>query len=211
MASVVSQAEQRVVLYDVSWATYEHLLADHLDSSSPRFTYDGGTLEIMSPSMEHEEANRGIAAMVEAIADQWRIDLMNLGSTTFKRVDFKKGFEPDTCFYFENAKRIRGKRKVDLYSDPPPDLVIEIDITSDSIDKLPIYAALGIPEVWRYIGNRLVMLTLAGNNYAEAEQSIALPGLTGQVIVRFIEALSTMERAEWVERIREWARSHRPK
>ena len=210
MATVVSQTEQRVVLYDVSWATYEHLLADHLDSSSPRFTYDEGTLEIMSPSMEHEEVNRAIATLVEAIADEWVMDLMNLGSTTFKRKDFKKGFEPDTCFYFQNVGRIRGKRKIDLATDPPPDLVIEIDITSGSIQKLPIYAALGIPEVWHYTGNRMLILILTAGAYVEVEQSLALPGLTGAMIVPLIEDSQTLTRPAWMQSIREWARSHRP-
>jgi Uma2 family endonuclease len=93
MATAVSQMEQRVVLHEVSWITYEHLLADHLDYSSPRFTYDEGTLEIMSPSTEHEEINQAIAMLVELIAGEWRSDLRNLGSTTFKREDLKRGFE----------------------------------------------------------------------------------------------------------------------
>src|SRR5947209_11200471 len=167
MATAVSQTEQRVVLYDVSWATYEHLLADHLDCSSPHFTYDRGTLEIMSPSLDHEETNRSIATLIEVLAEEWEIDLRNLGSTTFKRKDLKCGFEPDSCFYIQNVESVRGKRKIDLVTDPPPDLVIEIDITSGSIHKLPIYAALGIPEVWRYTGKRLVILALAADDYVE--------------------------------------------
>jgi Uma2 family endonuclease len=210
MAMVVSQTEQRVVLYDVSWATYEHLLADHLDCSSPRFTYDGGTLEIMSPSSRHEKINRTIATLVEALAEEWEIDLINLGSTTFKREDFKRGFEPDSCFYFQNAERIRGRDEIDLRIDPPPDLVIEIDITSGSIHKLSIYAALGIPEIWRYIGNRLIILVLAEGNYVEVEESPILSGLTGAIIVRFIEDSQTLKRPVWMKSIREWARGHRP-
>ena len=210
MATVVSQAEQRVVLYDVSWATYEHLLADHLDSSSPRFTYDGGTLEIMSPSNEHEEINRNIGSLIDMVVIEWGINLRPLGSTTFKREDLKRGFEPDTCFYFQNAKWIRGKDEIDLHIDPPPDLVIEIDITSGSINKLPIYATLGIPEIWRYTGKRLVILALANDGYHEVEESLALPGLTGAIIVRFIEDSLTLKRPAWMKRIREWARGHRP-
>lgn len=210
MATVVSQTEQRVVLYDVSWATYELLLADHLDCSSPRFTYDEGALEIMSPSTEHEETNRSIAILVEIIAEEWQVDLRNLGSTTFRREDLKRGFEPDSCFYIQHVESIKGKRKIALATDPPPDLVIEIDITSGSIDKLPIYAALGIPEVWRYVGNRLVILALANNSYHEVEESVALPGLTGAIIVRFIEDSQTLKRPAWMKSIREWARGHRP-
>src|SRR5437016_2292660 len=108
MATVVSQTEQRVVLYDVSWATYELLLTDHLDSSSPRFTYDRGTLEIMSPSNKHERINRSLALMVEVIAEERQLEWDNHGSTTFRRKDLERGFEPDSCFYFQNAERIRG-------------------------------------------------------------------------------------------------------
>jgi Uma2 family endonuclease len=210
MATVVSQTEQRVVLYDVSWATYEHLLADHLDCSSPRFTYDGGTLEIMSPSNEHEEINRNIGSLIDMVVIEWEIHLRPLGSTTFKRKDLQRGFEPDSCFYIKHVQAVRGKRKIDLAVDPPPDLVIEIDITSGSIDKLSIYAALGIPEVWRYVGNRLVILLLAGDGYVEVAESRALPGLTGAVIAHFIEAVPTLDRPEWLQSIREWARGHRP-
>ena len=210
MATAVNQTEQRVVLHDVSWATYEHLLADHLDCSSPHFTYDRGTLEIMSPSGRHEHANRSIATLVEVLAEEWEMDLINLGSTTFKREDFQRGFEPDTCFYFQNAERIRGKDEIDLHVDPPPDLVIEIDITGGSLDKLPIYAALGIPEVWRYVGNRLLILALAVNDYVEVEESLILLGLTGAIIVRFVEESHTLKRPVLMKRIREWARGHRP-
>jgi Uma2 family endonuclease len=108
------------------------------------------------------------------------------------------------------VQAVRGKRKIDLAVDPPPDLVIEIDITSGSIDKLPIYATLGISEVWRYVGNRMMILALAGDGYVEVEESHALPGLTGAIIVRFIEAIPTVDRPEWLQSIREWARNHRP-
>jgi Uncharacterized protein conserved in cyanobacteria len=210
MATVVNQTEQHVVLYEVSWATYEHLLADHLDSSSPRFTYDRGTLEIMSPSNKHERINRALALMVEVIAEERQMEWDNHGSTTFRRKDLERGFEPDSCFYFQNAERIRGKDEIDLHIDPPPDLVIEIDITSGSIHKLPIYASLGIPEVWRYVGKRLVILALAGDSYIEVEESLALPGLTGAIIVGFIEDSQTLKRLDWMKSIREWARSHQP-
>ncbi|HJQ24156.1 MAG TPA: Uma2 family endonuclease [Blastocatellia bacterium] len=210
MATAVSQPEQRVVLYDVSWATYEHLLADHFDCSSPRFTYDEGTLEIMSPSGKHEKTNRVIATLVESVADEWEIDLVNFGSTTFKREDFKKGFEPDSCFYIQNVESVRDKDEIDLHSDPPPDLVIEIDITSGSLHKLPIYAALGIPEVWRFTGERLLILALQDGAYVEADESLALPGLTGEIIIRFVEDRRRLKRPTWIKSIREWARSHRP-
>ena len=130
METVKSRAEQRVLLRNISWETYERLLEERGDNSAPRFTYDRGELEIMSPSPEHEALNRSIALLVEFLAAELGIDVYDLGSTTFRREDLERGFEPDSCFYIENEERVRGKTRKDLSVDPPPDLVIEIDITS---------------------------------------------------------------------------------
>jgi Uma2 family endonuclease len=208
MATVLSAPEQRVVL-NVSWETYESLLADHLDCSSPRFTYDCGVLEIMSPSSEHEKINRCIALLVDVLAEELDLDVENLGSTTFRREDLKRGFEPDSCFYIQNVERVRGKKKIDLTIDPPPDLVIEIDITSESLNKLPIYAKLGVPEIWRYQSARLIILTLADNSYSESDESLVLPGVTGQAIFSFVADSQSLKRPEWLKNLRAWARGIR--
>src|SRR5579885_1128764 len=139
-----------MILYDVRWTTYEQLLADHEGRSSPRFTFDCGTLEITSPSAEHEKCNRTIALFVEILAEELKIDIEDFGSTTFRRSDLARGFEPDSCFYIKNEVLIRGKQEIDLSIDPPPDLVIEIDLTSRALDKLSLYAQIGVPEIWRY-------------------------------------------------------------
>jgi Uma2 family endonuclease len=119
MVTRLSPSDQKVLL-NVSWETYERLIADHLNSSAPRFTYDRGVLEIMSPSPEREESNRNLALLVEVLAEEMNIDVRDLGSTTFKRKDLKRGFEPDSCFYIQNEPRIAGKKKIDLKVDPPP-------------------------------------------------------------------------------------------
>ncbi len=209
MATVLNPPEQRIMLRNVSWETYERLLADHTDSSSPRFTYDRGALEIMSPSPEPERVNRSIAMFVEVLAETMNLDWDNLGSTTFKREDLERGFEPDSCFYIQNAELIKGKDRIDLNIDPPPDLIIEIDITGESLNKLPIYAQLGIPEVWRYDGKRLIMLALKGDEYIECERSFAFPYLAASVISAFIEESKSLKRAAWLRSIREWARSNK--
>lgn len=206
MATVLSAPEQRIVLRCVSWETYESLLADHLDCSSPRFTYDRGVLEIVSPSTKHERVNRNLSLFVEVLAEEMNLDVDNLGSTTFRRADLERGFEPDSCFYIQSAERIRGKEKIDLTVDPPPDLVIEIDITSESLNKLPIYAKLGVPEVWRYESKRLVILKLEGESYAESGESLALPGVTSAVIFSFIEDSKSLKRLAWLKKLRAWAR-----
>ena len=146
METAKSSAEQRVVLHNVRWETHERLLAEQADSSAPRFTYHRGELEIMSPSPEHERVNRRLAQLVLALTEEMGVEAKDLGSTTFRREDLERGFEPDSCFYIENEGLIYGKDRPDLSVDPPPDLVIEIDITSPSISKLPIYAQMGVPE-----------------------------------------------------------------
>lgn len=209
MATVLSAPEQRVVLNHVSWETYESLLADHLDASNPRFTYDCGVLEIMSPSSEHEKINCCIALLVDVLAEELDLDVENLGSTTFRRKDVERGFEPDSCFYIQNVERVRGKKKIDLTIDPPPDLVIEIDITSGSLNKLPIYAKLGIPEIWRYESERLLILTLENNRYIEGDESLVLPGVTGQAIFSFVADSQSLKRPAWLKNLRAWARGLR--
>ena len=206
MEIVKSPAEQRVVLHNVSWETYERLLAEHADNSAPRFAYDRGELEIMSPNPEHERTNRRIAQLVLAVADEMGITAEDLGSTTFRREDLERGFEPDSCFYMSNEEAIRGKDRIDLTVDPPPDLVIEVDITSPSLDKLSIYASMRVPEVWRYDGRKASILILGGEHYAETARSAALRPLTSEILSRFIEESKTLERRTWIRKVREWAR-----
>lgn len=206
METVRSPAEQRVVLHNVSWETYELLLADHEDSGAPRFAYDRGELEIMSPSPEHEKLNRRTAQLVMAFAEETSVEAEDFGSTTFRREDLERGFEPDSCFYIENEESIRGKSRIDLTVDPPPDLVIEIDLTSLSMNKLPIYARIGVPEVWRYDGRRFVILKLEGDGYVEANESIVLPPATAAALSDLVEKGKTTQRTDWLRAVREWVR-----
>lgn len=199
-------AEQRFVLHNISWETYEHLLADHEHASSPRFTYDRGDLEIMSPMRQHEAINRALASLVEVVGEEHGIDFDNSGSTTFKRRDLERGFEPDSCFYFKNEPAIRDKRVIDLRTDPPPDLVIEIDITHSSLDKHSIFATLGVPEVWRYDGERVAILLLEGDVYVPGERSLSLPRVQAAEINHWISLLGASSRMEWLRRVRKWAR-----
>jgi Uma2 family endonuclease len=208
METVKSPAEQRVVLHNIGWNTYERLLADHQNNSAPRFTYDRGELEIMSPSPEHEAFNRSIALLVEFVASEMGIDVYDLGSTTFRREDLGRGFEPDSCFYIQNEERVRGKDRIDLTTAPPPDLVIAIDITSPSFNKLPIYAQIGVPEVWRFDGERLTILLPEGSGYVETTESIVLPPVTSNVLTGFIEKSKTTRRTIWLKSVREWVQNN---
>ena len=208
METVKSPGEQRIVLHNIGWNTYERLLADHQNNSAPRFTYDRGELEIMSPSPEHEKVNRRIAQLVLAVAEELGTEAGDLGSTTFRREDIERGFEPDSCFYIQNEERIRGKDRIDLSTDPPPDLVIEIDITSPSFSKLPIYAQMGVPEVWRYDGERMTILVLEGSDYVETTESIVLPPVTSTDLTRFVEQSKSTRRTDWLRGVREWAQEN---
>ncbi|MBA2511375.1 MAG: Uma2 family endonuclease, partial [Rubrobacteraceae bacterium] len=143
-----------------------------------------------------------------ALTEEMGVEAEDLGSTTFRREDLKRGFEPDSCFYIENEGLIYGKDRVDLSVDPPPDLVIEIDITSPSISKLPIYAQMGVPEVWRYDGEHLTMWKLEGSRYTEITESLALPSLTNAVVSDFAEKSKSTKRTTWLMAVREWARNH---
>jgi Uma2 family endonuclease len=204
-----AQTEQRVIVRFVSWTTYEHLLADLSNQSSTRLTYDRGMLEIMGPLPEHEEWNRTIALLVEVLAEEMRIDVRNFGSTTFRRADLARGFEPDSCFYIQHETNISGKSTIDLTVDPPPDLVIEVDVTSGSLDKFPIYAQVGVPEVWRYDGQRLRISILMAERYVEAETSLALPLLTGQRLSETLAQSKILKRTALLRSFRTWVRQER--
>jgi Uma2 family endonuclease len=160
----------------------------------------------MTPSNEHEIYNRTIALLVEILAEEMSIDIASLGSSTFKRDDLERGFEPDSCFYIESEPRIAGKVQIDLAVDPPPDLVIEVDITSRSLPKFPIYAQLGVPENWRYDGQRLFMYKLAGDQYSEADHSTTFPWLTSSVLADFLQKSKTLKRTDLLRSFREMVR-----
>ncbi len=190
MRLVKSTTEQRVLLRNVSWETYERLIAEREERPVPRFYYDRGVLEVVSPSKGHESVSRVVALLVEELAVELDVDVESAGFTTFKREDITRGFEPDECFYFRNIERVRGKEDVDLDAgDPPPDLVFEVDVRNPSLDKLPIFAQVGVAEVWRYAGGQMEMFGLRREElrYETIAESIVLPPLTSDVLARFVE------------------------
>lgn len=201
-----TQIARCVLLRHISWQTYESLLTDYEDQTGPRFYYDNGMLEIKMPSVIHEKANRTLAQLVEVLAEEMNIDLERLGSTTFKRKDLLKGFEADSSFYIKNSAAIFGKQDVDLLVDPPPDLVIEADVTSDSLDKFAIFSALGVPEIWRYDDGQVVMYQLENDSYVEVEQSLAFPLLSNEMATSFLTESLEMKSTAWLKRVRDWAR-----
>ena len=204
MATVLSLPEQKVILKGVSWETYERLLAEHEECSGIHFTYDQGMLEIMVLSVRHEKPNRTLALLVEVLAEELGLDIERLGSITCKREDLLKGFEPDSCFYIQHAEAISGKEELEFPADPPPDLVIEIDITHPSLNRFPIFAAFGVPEVWRYNGERVMIFRLEGGRYVETTHSTAFPLLTSEAATHFLETSRTLRSTAWLRSVRQW-------
>ncbi len=203
--------ESRVVLPNVRWDTYEHLLSDLENCTAPRLTYDRGDLEITSPTPKHERLNDAVKIVVNIIAQECGIEAVGFGSTTFRREDLERGFEPDSCFYFQNESLVRDKGRLDLTVDPPPDLVVEIDITSPSLDKFSIFAQLGVPEVWRYDGTTLGIFHLEAGSYVERQSSGVLPVVTNAVLTDFLSESLTGSRLAWLGKVQGWAREQQRK
>ena len=201
MPMVASPPEQRVVLRNVRWETYERILEDHLDCSAPRFTYDQGVLEIMSPSAEHEWYNQLVSDLVKLLARELRVDILSLGSTTFRRASAKQGFEPDSCFYVTHIREVRGQGRVDMAVDPPPDVVVEVAVTHPSVSKFPICAGFGIPEIWTYDGVRLAIYQLRGVEYVESSSSRVLQGLSAQQLGEFLDLGKKLDSLAWPDEV----------
>ena len=199
-------AEQRTVLHNVSWETFEALLRDTGEDRGSRFAYDCGVLEIMTPLFEHENPKSNFGNFIIALAEELGIEVRSAGSTTLKRKISRRGIEPDTCYYIQNELAIRGKETLDLENDPPPDLTIEIDITSSSVNKLGIYSALGVTELWRYDGQNLKFYQLIEGQYVECKFSIAFPIVSVSEISRFIEQSKTSGEIALLKSFRAWVR-----
>lgn len=206
MSVAIPQSETRIVLSNVPWETYEALA--EVDRGGTRLAYDRGILEIMSPSLEHERVKKLLGRMIETFTLELDIPISSGGSTTLKSQMKEKGVEPDECYYVANEPRIRGRDDFDLTVDPPPDLAIEIDITSSSMDQLGLYAALGVPEVWLCDGTGVRIFELqADGTFAPRPQSPAFPLLAVDVVERFLRDRNQVDETTWIRRFRDWART----
>lgn len=200
-----------LVFPQVSWEEYESLLEDLVDRPGLRVSYDEGRVEIMSPLSEHEDYKEFVSHLARVLSEEFNIPLEPRGSTTWKRRKLRKGAEPDTCFYVTNAYRIIGKRIIDLESDPPPDIVVEIDTTNESMSKFSIYAALGVPEIWHYDGKRVQMYAWTSElEYVTTPASRFFPSLTDSVLYEALEASKTQGHTEALRAFRQRVRSLKP-
>ena len=195
---------QKLILLGVSWDFYERVLEEFNGSNGIHFAYDDGFLEIEVPLLKHEVPIQLLSDLVSTICVELEIDLWNVGSTTFRKRAKSKGCEPDTAFYIQNVKKVRGLSEIDLNRDPPPDLVIEVDITSPSLNKMPIYAALGVPEIWLYKGEKVEFYKLYSEFYQEVTNSIALPRLSSEKATEFLKSGPDENYTKWIREIRKW-------
>jgi Uma2 family endonuclease len=199
-------AAQRFVLHDIDWEGYQTFLKV-LEDRPIRLTYDRGTLELMTPLSIHERYKALIGRMIDAITEELDVRMVAVGSTTFYREKLKRGLEPDQCYYFSNADKVADWARIDLDVDPPPDLAVEIDVTNDSRRRLAIYAALRIPEVWRYDGERLEVLKLQDPDaYHIVPQSEIFPFVPMEEIGRFLHQYSIGDDTQWARAFRQWFR-----
>ncbi|KAB8314076.1 Uma2 family endonuclease [Tolypothrix campylonemoides VB511288] len=196
---------QRVLLQDVTWQEFEKILDELGEHRAARIAYDDGTLEIMTPLPEHEDDKEIIGDLVKALLEELDIEFRSLGSTTFKNQKMAQGIEPDQCFYIQNESKIRGKKRLDLTVDPPPDLALEVDITSRTHPS--IYKAIKVPELWRFDKRKLQINVLRDGSYVESQESLNFPGLPlVEVISQYLEQSKTAGRNATLKAFRLWVR-----
>jgi Uma2 family endonuclease len=197
-----------VVLSGIRWQTYEALLND-LGNRRIRLTYDRGNLEIVAPLFRHESYAGVLGRLVTILAATAKVRVKSAWSTTFRRDDLQRGLEPDRCFYIGNLPAILGKLEFDFGHDPPPDLAIEIDIMSSCLDRLGIYAALGVPEVWRFDGKSFeVLLRRDATGYDPADASPTFPALPVAKVIGLLNDVVALDDAVQERKIRAWVRKY---
>jgi Uma2 family endonuclease len=208
MLTAIDTGEQRTFLQGISWNLYENLLAELGDDGKARLSYYRGDLEFMTPLPSHENYNRKIDRVIVVLAEEQDLNYNLFGSMTIKRPDLEAGKEPDSCYYFANEPAVRDKTKLDFTQDPPPDLAIEIDITSSSIKQLSLYAALGVGEVWRYDGTVLKFYQLQSGGYVSVDRSPTFPILAPDRVLEFLADCQTDGINQAVKNLKAWVRSN---
>jgi Uma2 family endonuclease len=218
MADAPKPGEYRTVLSHVSWQKYETLLADLGRDRTARFSFERGQLEMMNPLEEHDRCHRLIESLILVITDELGWVVEGYAAPTLKRADLFLGVEPDAAYYLQNgADAMANRQQIDLMQDSPPDLVFEVELSRSPLNKFAIYAALGIPEVWRYISKpgetflqgQLFIHCLQGNTYQEDDFGRLFPFLSAGRILQFIDQSDTIGLAKALQNLRDWARSQK--
>lgn len=198
--------EQRLALSGISWSKYENLL-QVFEGRHIHLTYRCGEIEFRTVSMRHERAKKILARLIEALTEEWNVAIAGLGNTTYKREDLERGLEPDECWYIQHEEQMRNRDEIDLTIDPPPDLVVEVEVSRSVMDRMEIYARLGVPEVWRYDGENLTYCVLdEAGDYIEAATSRSFPQLESASLAGFLQRRGKMSETELVKSFRQWVR-----
>jgi Uma2 family endonuclease len=206
-AAVGAQAQEQIVHLRVSWATYEALASGIGEDSRTLLVYDGKILELMSPTTDHEAYAKLIDALLTMVVTEWNANLYNTGSATLKAEPV--GAEPDTSYYAQNAERVDGLAKIDFRTSPPPDLVVEVDLSHRRMDKLELYSKLGVPEFWRFGREGLQGFALVEGANRQIEVSGVVNGLPLAQVATFLERRLESDRRAVYRDWQSWLRENR--
>lgn len=203
---IVSQlpAGSELILRQQTWEDYENIIEEVGEASGLRISFDGEIVKIMTLSIRHEKYVRFFEMLITTLSLKLRKKILHFGSATMKASRQHRGSEPDCCFYVQNAEAVARKAAIDFSRDVPPDIVVEVDIHHDSLDKFSIYSALRVPEFWLYDSKKLKIYLLEGESYLEVERSVALPILSGEVLTDFLNSLEDSDQFEILLEFEKW-------
>ena len=204
---IVIPPGRTLLLQNIDWSTFEELLEELGETRAARISYSRGTLEVMVPLAQHEDSKEIIGDLVKILLEETNIEFRALGSTTFKNEQMVQAIEADACFYIQHEALVRGKKRIDLTIDPPPDLAIEIDITSRT--QFDNYEKLGVPELWRYDGDQLEIKVLQNGRYVISPTSVHFPQLPlVAAIPQYVKQSQIIGRNATMKACRAWVRSY---
>jgi Uma2 family endonuclease len=194
-----------VLFPGISWKNYERI--GRIFWNRPiRITYDRGQMEIMTTSNEHERIKHLVRRLLDVLVEELNIEICGAGSMTFKRQTLKKGLEPDECYWIQHESIVRGRMDYDIQRDPPPDLVLEVEISRSVLNRLGIYAALGVPEIWRFNRKILKVCRLVNGAYQVVDRSLAFPFLNPAALLAFLNRQPPYGEIALSKAFREWVR-----
>lgn len=206
MLTTAYSAEQRVLLQNISWQTFKTMLAEMGDERGFRISYYSGRVEIMAPLMPHENSNRLIEVLIGVLCEELGLEIKRTGSLTLIQEDLQRGAEPDSSYYIQNESRVRASELINLASDPPPDLVLEVEYSRPKINKLQLYASMRIPEFWRYNGSVLRIYRLESGEYLECNISPTFAPIPVTEIPRFVAESKNVGEIAVTRKFRTWVR-----